>query len=421
MEANTENNNFPVAFVRTTGVTTIFADTDTNGFEYNPSTNTLTVGELIAGGSGIDDLNADELKSGTIPDDVFPSVLPAVDGSQLTNLPGQEGNPAATAEKLETARLLWGQSFDGTADVSGIITGATSITGDNSTMIIQPADSNTAQNIIIRGNNDTDGTGGSVTIGNPGRGDINFFTSLENGYRFYQPGGSTFYGSIQFDTLTSNQNYDFPDKSGTVALLDDITAGVSSSANNVLVDEESNVDADRVILFADAGDGVRRLKSDDSDLKYNPNSNTLIAGRFSGSGAGLSSIPASQLDGTLPNEVFPEVLPAVDGSNLTGVAASEAKKLQTPRTISLSGNATGSVQFDGSQDVDIAVAVNTTNSFGITLSDEGTDSTTFLAFSNQATGSSIPLKTNSNLTFDSTDGTLSASFFDGDGSTSNWY
>ena len=239
---------------------------------------------------------------------------------------------------------------------------------------------------------------------------------MENGYKFYQPGGSTFYGSIQFDTLTSNQNYDFPDKSGTVALLDDITAGVSSSANNVLVDEESNVDADRVILFADAGDGVRRLKSDDSDLKYNPNSNTLIAGRFSGSGAGLSSIPASQLDGTLPNEVFPEVLPAVDGSNLTGVAASEAKKLQTPRTISLSGNATGSVQFDGSQDVDIAVAVNTTNSFGITLSDEGTDSTTFLAFSNQATGSSIPLKTNSNLTFDSTDGTLSASFFDGDGS-----
>lgn len=50
---------------------------------------------------------------------------------------------------------------------------------------------------------------------------------------------------------------------------------------------------------------------------------------------------------------------SVDGAiiaNLTGTAAS-ADKLQTPRTISLTGGATGSVSFDGSANVSIATAV----------------------------------------------------------------
>lgn len=44
-----------------------------------------------------------------------------------TSLPANGGN-AATATKLQTARTIWGQSFDGTADVSGALTDVSDIT-----------------------------------------------------------------------------------------------------------------------------------------------------------------------------------------------------------------------------------------------------------------------------------------------------
>ena len=81
-------------------------------------------------------LSATNLTSGTIPDARFPSTLPALNGSALTNLNGSNiasgtiaaarvatlnqdttGN-AATATALETARTIAGVSFDGTANIS---------------------------------------------------------------------------------------------------------------------------------------------------------------------------------------------------------------------------------------------------------------------------------------------------------------
>ena len=48
---------------------------------------------------------------------------------------------------------------------------------------------------------------------------------------------------------------------------------------------------------------------------------TCTAGTFSGSGANLTSLPAAQLTGTIPDARFPSQLPAIDGSNLTGISA----------------------------------------------------------------------------------------------------
>ena len=48
--------------------------------------------------------------------------------------------------------------------------------------------------------------------------------------------------------------------------------------------------------------------------------NTCTAGTFSGSGASLTSLPAAQLTGTIPDARFPSALPAIDGSNLTGIS-----------------------------------------------------------------------------------------------------
>ena len=101
-------------------------------------------------------------------------------GSQITMNPRQGritatnfvGN-ASTATKWKTARTLWGVSVDGSANKSGAMTGVSSITV-NSNMTIQPADSTTGRTLTLRGNNDTDGTGGGVVIGNSGRGAISF-------------------------------------------------------------------------------------------------------------------------------------------------------------------------------------------------------------------------------------------------------
>ena len=48
----------------------------------------------------------------------------------------------------------------------------------------------------------------------------------------------------------------------------------------------------------------------------------VTATSFSGSGANLTSLPAGQLTGTLPNATFPATLPAVSGANLTGLPVS---------------------------------------------------------------------------------------------------
>lgn len=72
------------------GSTVIFTTAPTNGLTFSGkllgtalSLNTIPAG---ADGSGLISLNASELDSGTIPDARFPSTLPAIDGSALTNL-----------------------------------------------------------------------------------------------------------------------------------------------------------------------------------------------------------------------------------------------------------------------------------------------------------------------------------------------
>ena len=57
-----------------------------------------------------------------VTDEVFEGNV----GTILANFEGTLTGNASTATKLETARTIWGQSFDGTSDISGAITGATS-------------------------------------------------------------------------------------------------------------------------------------------------------------------------------------------------------------------------------------------------------------------------------------------------------
>jgi hypothetical protein len=92
-------------------------------------------------------------------------------------------------------------------------------------------------------------------------------------------------------------------------------------ANNASI---SNISVDLTELSADTSPqlgGNLDLNSNNIIGTGNVNINGSITGQlFSGSGASLTNLNASNLSsGTIPDARFPSALPAVDGSNLTGI------------------------------------------------------------------------------------------------------
>lgn len=91
----------------------------------------------------------------------------------------------ASATKLQTARTIWGQSFDGTADVSGVLT--------------LPANH---QLQWVNSNSMIYGNGSNITISNTGNltiatsGNVLIGTTTDNGYKLYVNGTSYFGSSL---------------------------------------------------------------------------------------------------------------------------------------------------------------------------------------------------------------------------------
>ena len=105
--------------------------------------------------------------------------------------------------------------------------------------------------------------------------------------------------------------------------IGDVAAG---SAAQVAVSDESS-DTTCFPLFVTGATGNQSPKSG-SNLTFNSDDGTLSATTFSGSGASLTSIPAGQLTGTVADARISTLtasklsgaLPAIDGSNLTGLS-----------------------------------------------------------------------------------------------------
>tara|TARA_Y100000401_G_scaffold114625_1_gene116966 strand:+ start:194 stop:1912 length:1719 start_codon:yes stop_codon:yes gene_type:complete len=138
-------------------------------------------------------------------------------------------------------------------------------------------------------------------------------------------------GGVSFDG-TANINLPGVNTSGNQD-----TSGTAAISTNVTVADESS-DTTCFPLFTTAATGDLPPKSG-SNLTFNSSSGLLTATTFSGSGASLTSLNASNLgSGTIPDARFPATLPAISGANLTNLPAAGISNVVEDTSPQLGGN-----------------------------------------------------------------------------------
>ena len=260
------------------------------------------------------------------------------DGSANINLPGvnTSGNQdttgnAATATALETARTIAGVSFDGTANISlnnnAITNGAGYITATLTEEQVEDfvggmVSGNTETGITVT-YQDSDGTLDFVVASQT---DENFTTTLKNKLDGIATGATNVTNNNQ---LTNGAGY--ITATLTNEQVQDIVGGMltGNTETGITVTYQ---DGDGTIDFvvgnaatATALETARNIGGVSFDGTANinlPGVNTAGNQNTSGTSGGFTAGSASNLNsGTLPDARFPSTLPAVDGSNLTGISA----------------------------------------------------------------------------------------------------
>ena len=166
---------------------------------------------------------------------------------------------------------------------------------------------------------------------------------------------------------------------------------------------EDDTETDGRLLFSNAAGqtGGNEVKSD-NDLSYNANTNTLTVANLSGTAtqaANLNNHDTDDLSEGSSNQYFTT-------SRARGAISVGSEG--TP-----SGN--GSISYDSSTgELTFTPAAAAGTPTAITVADESNDTTCFPLFAVGATGNQSP-KTGTNLTFNSSNGALTATAFSGDG------
>jgi hypothetical protein len=251
--------------------TIIFPDNNVTADKYLKVKSISGSGSTAIGQLEYASLDANDLGEGTIPDARFPSTLPALNGSALTDLNGSNiasgtiaaarvatlnQNTTGSAATLTTARNIGGVSFDGSANIN--------LPGVNTS-----------------GNQDTSGNAATAT-------------ALATARTI---------GGVSFDG-TANINLPGVNTSGSQD-----TSGTAAIATTITVADESS-DTTCFPLFATAATGNLAPKSG-SNLAFNSSNGTLTATAFSGDGSALTGISAGATGGG-SDEIFYE-----NGQNVT--------------------------------------------------------------------------------------------------------
>jgi len=184
----------------------LFRDANDSGKFKFFDTYTLTVGTTI-------DTAHASFSLGTVVADTF-------EGNFTGTLTGNISGTATSAATLTTARNLWGQSFDGSADISGNLTSVGNITGTSAVEIIAGG---TNQNIVTT----PSGTGYTILGGNVGIGNSVPSEKLEvtgnilvNGNLIFEGAtADTFETTLTVTDPTADRTITLPDTDGTVALI----------------------------------------------------------------------------------------------------------------------------------------------------------------------------------------------------------
>ena len=245
---------------------------------------------------------------------------------------------------------------------------------------------------------------------------------------------TTLIGTDTTDTLT-NKTLTSPTITGTGAIAGTFTGNLTGNASgssgsctgnsatateatNVTVSANNSTDETVYPVFVDGATGTQGAETD-TGLSYNPSSGALSATTFSGAFSGAvtgnvtGNISGNQSGGT----VSATSAAIADLTSQRVVIAGTSGELEDSSNLTFNGSllnvigaitASGAITGDLTGDVTGNVTGNVTGAASkITVADESTDTTCFPVFVTAATGNRSPV-TGSNLTFNSNDGTLSA-------------
>ena len=305
------------------------------------------------------------------------------DGTANINLPGVNTagnqNTSGSAATLTTARTIGGVSFDGSGNIN--LPGVNQAGNQNTSGNAATADSATNAALAVRAGIATtaasaDSAAAAALAVRAGIATLAAqATALETARNI---------GGVSFDG-TGNINLPGVNTAGNQN-----TSGTAAIATTVTVTDNESTNEDNVILFGAGAAGSGNIGVEaDGTMTYNPSTGKITATGFIGALTGDAS-----------------------GNAATATA------LETARNI-------GGVSFDGTANINLP-GVNTSgnqNTSGtaaiataVTVADESTDTTCFPLFATAASGDLEP-KSGSNLTFNSSNGTLGATVFSGSGAS----
>ena len=349
-------------------------------------------------------------------------------GNGVTGTPSGDGGIILERGDSANAAIIWDESADtwviSTTSATGSSSGDLTLTDAalKAAAITASGDITTTGDIIIDDGGSLKEAGGTAAFTFDGPGNVTKIgqDSPISG-QFLKYDGAKWVA----DAVTGNV-------AGSVA-ADDISAGdaainLTTTAGNITIDAQGS-DTDIIFKGTDGSSDTTFLTLDGSAAGAASFNSTVTATGFI---IGSADINENDLE-------------AIDGVTAGTVAASKAVVVDTNKDITGFRNVTltgeldaGSLDISGNADIDgtleadaitvggtalntviagvtVTNATNATTAANITVADESSDTTCFPIFATGASGDLAP-KSGSNLTFNSSNGTLSATEFSGGGS-----
>ena len=241
---------------------------------------------------------------------------------------------AATATALETARNIGGVSFDGTANINlpGVNTSGTQDTSGNAATATALANARTINGVSF------DGTANVTTL-TAGTGVSVSGTAVSIG-----------------QAVATSSNVTFADVAATGNVT--ITGNLDVNGTTTTLDTTNSTIADRLIELGNGTTGtpandmglvLERGDSDNAFIGWDESADKFLmgTGSFTGASTGNLTVTTGTLVANLEGNVT---------GNLTG-NADTATALATARAIALTGDVTGTANFDGSAGISISATI----------------------------------------------------------------